>query len=291
MVEKITLLVDEVLLERHDEVGFPSVADAAEELGHDVIRTKYRPFMQSIDNDVQAQLLDNKTEGCLVTYGCVGFLKLFDKLNFGCPGSYFKTKELEYSFYASNPKLGPHMLNHDYFILPYGTLMDRIRHGGKYPLPLDYDGRLFIRPNSVTKTFAGRVFEFGALSDHPDSLSQYEPVSDNELCVVAAAKDIEAEFRHVIVNRKVVASSQYRRNNVLDIRTDVNDQCLALAEKVTQVEWQPDYVYVVDTALSNGRPYIVEFNTFSCAGLYACDTRKVVEAVSEMAWKEMKGDL
>ena len=287
MTKKVTWIIDEVLLGRHDHVGFPTIASAALELGHDVIRTKYQPFTDKIGSYLEKQILDNKTDNCIIVYGCVGFLKLFNNWSFGCPGSYFKTKELEFSFYASNPQIGPYILNHDYFILPYGTLMERIRNG----LPIDYDGRLFIRPNSVTKTFAGRVFEFGDLSDHPDSLAQYEPVSDNELCIVAAAKNIEAEFRHIIVDRKVISSSQYRRNNVLDIRIDVNEQCLALAEKITNVEWQPDYVYVVDTALSNGSSYIVEYNTFSCAGLYACDTRKVVEAVSEMAWKEMKGDL
>ena len=40
---KTIWIVDELLTERAYETGYPSIADAAEQLGHEVIRCKYIP--------------------------------------------------------------------------------------------------------------------------------------------------------------------------------------------------------------------------------------------------------
>ena len=68
--------------------------------------------------------------------------------------------------------------------------------------------------------------------------------------------------------------------------------CDELAKHVAEMEWQPDRVYVLDLAYFKDKdePKIIELNAFSSSGLYACDTYKIVEAVSIAALKEQSGE-
>jgi len=61
---------------------------------------------------------------------------------------------------------------------------------------------------------------------------------------------------------------------------------LMLAEQVASC-YQPDPIWVCDICETyTGILYLLEIGCFSCAGLYACDTDLIVEAVNESAWKE-----
>jgi hypothetical protein len=75
-----------------------------------------------------------------------------------------------------------------------------------------------------------------------------------------------------------------------------------MAKKIAEADWQADTCYVCDVALIDnftnadwgGPPTgqiakVVELNAFSSSGLYACDTYKIVEAVSAAAEREHKG--
>jgi hypothetical protein len=83
----------------------------------------------------------------------------------------------------------------------------------------------------------------------------------------------------------------------LDVRRDTHPICDTMAQKVAEAEWQADRVYICDVALVDSAPYeggtkqakIIELNAFSCSGLYACDTYKIVEAVSKAAEQEALG--
>lgn len=305
MSKPITWVIDEVIIEKHDEVGFPSLSDAAREAGDHVIVTRYRPFTQELvlpEDDV-AHLFHTTHRSPVVAYGSVGFIRQFQRttwLQRQCPGTYCRSDELRYSKAAA--MYGPCMFNDDFVMLPYGELRRRILEDLEMGLkPPHYDEhRLFVRPDVVTKTFAGRVFNFDSEEDDVHALDRYEKIDPSELVIIAEPKDIIAEFRHFVVNGVVVAESQYRRDGKLDIRIDVSEQNSDLARQVAAkkvtimeqpVDWQPDTVYVVDTAETVDGPRIIEFNSASCSGLYACDTRAIVRAVNVQAWKELNGDL
>jgi hypothetical protein len=302
MINPITWIIDDLLLERHDHVGFPPIDVAAREAGHNVIMKKYVPFSDELlftDEDIG--VLDHPIP--LVTYGCVGFIRQFQKHPYvggACPGAYLRHEELKYSKAAA--MYGPYMLNDDFVMLPYGELRRRIIEDNEMGLrPPHYDDhKMFVRPDVVTKTFAGRVFDFDTEEDDIYALDKYERIDLSELVVIAEPKDIIAEFRHFVVNGVVVAESQYRRDGKLDIRIDVTEENsyvarMIAAKKITimeqKVDWEPDTVYVVDTAETVDGPRIIEFNSASCSGLYACDTRAIVNAVAVQAWKEFTGDL
>ena len=281
-------VIDTVLLERHDDgFGFPRIEEAAKQLGHDVYITKYIPFSDMPEFDFN--LLDPGKPTIL--YGSIQFLNQVKRwrMSLPMPGTYFKTEELRYSNYS--PIYGDLMLNDRYIMLPYGEVKRRLHWDLDYALQPPYfeSPKMFIRPDAVTKSFAGRVIDFASENENPSALSQYEKILDHELCILAPETEIIGEYRHIICNRKVIAQSQYRRDGKLDIRIDVEPECQRLAEEVAKRDYQPDTVYTLDTAWTPDGPRIVEFNAFSCSGLYACDTIEIVKKVSEEAIREFKG--
>jgi hypothetical protein len=55
------------------------------------------------------------------------------------------------------------------------------------------------------------------------------------------------------------------------------------AQALAATPWRPDEVFMLDVCESGDGLRIVELNSFSCSGLYACDLPAVVAAVSEAA--------
>jgi hypothetical protein len=275
----VTWVVDNVLLERHDEgFGMPRIEEAARQLGHDVHVTKYIPFSERPEFHFKYEKMIDKPT---ILYGSVQWLNQIVKFrkegnHIGIPGPYFNKEALKYSNYSWRyPGM---MLNDDYVLLPYGEIKQRMKLE-EFPM--------FIRCDGVTKTVPGHlVYTF----DDVNLLSSYDKTYDEELLVWASPKEIIGEYRHIIVNGEIAGQSQYRRDGKLDIRIDVEPSCQALAKEVARGEYQVDNVYTLDTALTQDGPKIVEFNAFSCSGLYACDTLNIVKLVSEAAEKEFNGE-
>lgn len=280
---KVCWLVDEIIQERGYTTGFPVISDAARSLGCQVYETKYIPFSDTPDSNIPFPV-----NSCVITHGTVEFNKQIIKFHGKdwFPGAYFNKNVKSYVAFA-NP-LAEYMLNDDYYILPYGEFVRRyVGDPNRKPL--------FIKPESGLKEFTGQVITPENYKDEFNSMNQIQRVNDDSLCVISSAKDILAEFRYVIVNKKVITGSEYRWDNILDVRVDTHPICDELAEKIASHDWQPDSVYVCDIALVGNKSYkyakVVELNAFSSSGIYACDTNKIVKAVSDAAWKEYIGDI
>lgn len=303
--QPITWVIDNIINERNVyQTGFPTLAEAARELGHDVIETKYVPFRDrnTLEGHLIPQLkIGNLERGFYGGDGSRNFDHTRPVLFHGshefirsarntpglntdcCPLAYCREENLRFSTYAAHH--GDIMLSSSYRILPYAEVVRRYC-GSK--------NDIFVRPNDVTKAFTGRVIKARDFDHEINSLNQIEKIDPEMLCVVAPPREIKGEFRTVIVDGEVVTGSEYRWDDKLDIRIDVDERCLRLAEEVAKHPWQPDRVYVCDVALEETewgeeRARLIELNSFSCAGLYACDTRKIVEAVSRAANKEFFG--
>ncbi len=298
----MTWVVDNIINERNRyDVGFPTLAEAAREAGHDVIETKYVPFRDrnSLEGHVFAgedfrgfyngdgsPNFDDKRP--VIFHGSHEFIRAARNtsgLKQLCPLAYCREDQLKFSTFAAHH--AEDMLSQWYNILPYAEVKRRCA-GTKHSY--------FVRPNEVTKAFTGRVIDYKDFDHEINSLNKIEKIDDEMLIVMASPREILGEFRFIIADGEVVTGSEYRWDDKLDIRIDVDAECLALAKKVAKHPWQPDRVYVCDICLevpwAQGcppKPRIVEFNSFSCAGLYACDTRKIVDAVSRAANKEYYG--
>lgn len=274
---QVNWLIDTYMLDRGGPTGFPTLAEAVREAGHRVHLTTYDPKLGTLPDGIPFG------EGeCVIAYGSHQFIKRVEK-HFGSwwvPCAYHRVSTLSYGAYA--PYLGDLLLNDDFVILPFAEMVRRRTAG--------WNGNVFIRPNAVTKDFTGFSIPEERFDQEINALQQLARPDPDLLVVVASAKPIDAEFRFVIADRQVVTGSEYRWDGRLDIRRDVHPVCEALAWEVARRDWQADTVYVCDVALVEGRGRVLELNTFSAAGLYACDTREVARQVSAAAWREFCGD-
>lgn len=278
-MEKICWLVDELLTENSYESGYPSLEQAALEAGHRVHKTKYIPFSDKLFEDTKDAPFEYGE--CVVTHGTVQFCKQVEKHlgKWWTPGMYFNANVKSFSRFAAH--IGEDLLNEGFWILPYGEFVRR-REWGDW----------FIKPEIGLKEFTGQVICESTFGDDLKKLVSHGADIDLEtLCVIAPVKDIKAEFRYVICDREVITGSEYRWDNVLDVRRDTHPICDAMANKIAKADWQADIVYVCDVALlSENTAKVIELNAFSSSGLYACDTYKIVEAVSKAALKEHSGN-
>lgn len=153
-----------------------------------------------------------------------------------------------------------------------------------------YGQSVFVRPDSGAKPFSGHVIRRW---DDFDFASQFcEP---HIMLVASEPKRINEEWRFVISQDGIVTGCRYMENGKLSVREGVNTDAYALAEKIAKNRygWAPDPLYVIDIARFDDKHFgLMEVNSFSSSGFYACDVDKIVEAANQQAveeWEEYYG--
>lgn len=139
---------------------------------------------------------------------------------------------------------------------------------------------IFIRPDSGKKTFTGQVINKNDIKTEIEFLSRYSSVMNEHHIWISPKADIGREYRFWISNQKVVASSEYSWNKDCIISKEIPADLFKFAEKIADLDFQVDYVYTVDLTHIAGIPKIIELNSFSCAGVYDCDVRILLETIS-----------
>jgi len=213
---------------------------------------------------------------CIVCYGDIDFVRQVRKMAPFIPGAWCNFDHMKCSTYYAH--FGEHLLNQQYLMMPVGDLLRRWDNLTIHAP----DQSWFIRPDSGAKPFTGYVV---APDEKHKIQTLIQAVGPETLIVVAPEKQITTEWRFVICNRKVVAGCQYLP--IESVSYEPSSFCLAGI--IASHEWQPDLCYTVDIANSEGRVYLLEINSFSCAGLYCCDMASIVRWVSaaaEAEWKE-----
>jgi len=221
-------------------------------------------------------------EDCIVFYGDIDFVKHVRRDAAFIPGAWCDFHNMRCSVYYAY--FGQYLLNRAYTMMPLGDLP---RHWDNLTAYAP-DRSLFIRPDSGAKPFTGHVI--------PDSRSHeiqalIKTVGPETLVVVSPKRDITAEWRFVVCDRKVIAGSQYLPEEIE--LTDHFLRCCSptsfrLAQDIASNEWQPDVCYTIDIAESGWgcEVSLLEINSFSCAGFYSCDINAIVKHASAAATKE-----
>lgn len=272
---KVNWVVDTYILESRSTQG--DLLGDIQKAGHNLHITKYVPFADEQDYGPEEWVKEPT-----VLYGTHGFLNKCKKPFF--PGAYGLGQNLNCAmYYAHVPN--EWMLNEDFVMLPFQV----IKNDPWRIFNLFGASKFFIRPNSGFKTFAGMVVDAHDVHHQLSGSQQLTSVMPDTICLVAPVIELKGEFRFLVVGGKVVDGSEYRWDGKLDIRLDYDMDCFRMADRMAQHSWQPDAIYTCDVALTDKGPKIIELNSFSCAGLYAMNKRKVVDAVSKFAWREFHG--
>lgn len=147
--------------------------------------------------------------------------------------------------------------------------------------PPAYDP-IFIRPDGPLKDFAGRLLRRTEVSWSAIDYGYY--FEDRDLPVLCApARQVEREWRYVVVNRRVVAGSSYEATSRRATGLSYRGRPWTFAQEVARELTPPDAAYVMDVCEADGRLWLLELNPFSGADLYRCNLAAVVEEVSRIA--------
>lgn len=231
--------------------------------------------------------LPDLTGRCVVLYGSIGFnRRIRESGAILIPGNLGNNTNTEVARYMSYLPLD-WFLNRNCLMTTWSVLNARPKEEWQVLFP---GTRVFARPNSGFKTFAGQTINYDKWQEDLEAIDQVSSVTGETLIVLAPDQELQGEFRFVVADGKVIAGSEYRWDNVLDIRRDWPEECFEVAKKVAEHEWQLDIAYTCDVALTPNGSKLIELNGFSSAGLYACDINAVIEGITECAWREWSGE-
>jgi hypothetical protein len=241
--------------------------------GHDVEVISWSPFNQL--EDIALKYNDS----CTVFHGSIETADRFHRNIASVPGAYFDSS----AYFCSNyyPGIKSFILNRDSLWVPAGLLLPYFSTRG-----IPQDG-LFFRSDSGKKYFNARVVfpdEFALFAQEVTHSCQ-----DNQMVMFSRPKMVDAEYRILYVDGRAITGSRYHIRNELNISPDVPQEIYNFAEVVGE-EAQKNCPFVIrdgvafmDIGVIDGLKKVVEISAFSCAGLYACDIKKVVESVSKNA--------
>lgn len=211
-----------------------------------------------------------------VVYGTVEFTKAiaqsYPDLKFGIFGN---STQLETAklFGHFDPK---YLLNGDGVFMTWKHFKHR-----KNEMFNLFGDTIFIRPSSHRKTFTGTTLNRLNVDYEINSMDQITSVMDDTLILVAKAKDIINEYRFVIIDNEIVASSGYSWD---DKPVECpSEACKSFVREILSMGYSVDLAYTIDVAETPTGYSVVEFNSFSSAGLYNCDVKPIVERMSAVA--------
>ncbi len=250
------------------EPSYLELSQAAKDLGFPVhdIKGDYK----------KADIAHYQNDDKVLFMGCIEMNKLVgDQLRKqGCaPVTYSNFDNyLCTKFY---PYFGEFLFNDDYVIIPLTELKRRLYffYGifGK-------EAQVFVRPDSGDKPFKAGLLD---MQDTESFFDEFKHLQ-NELVIVSSPKNIKAEFRFLVTDRQqILAVSSYRFNGLLTKVPSASPQATKLCEEILKIGYFPDGIFCIDIAQDNdGNCWLLELTSFSSAGLYAMDKKKVVQGVA-----------
>ena len=190
------------------------------------------------------------------------------------PGAYCNVEAFRCSSWY--PKANRWLLQNQYEILPANTLVE---NPGAVLERFGVD-EIFVRPDSPLKPFSGRVLQADNIT--LQALDHGFYFEDESIpVVVAPVQQVGREWRFVVVDQKLVASSVYVAEGCSTAdSTAVEQPVWDFAANIAAEVEPPERVYVLDVCETASGLHLMEFNPFSGADLYGCDLHAIVEAVS-----------
>jgi hypothetical protein len=240
-----------------------------ERLGIDVVYVTQRPFATELEDEI-----DIKEGEFVFTYGFVSLANIAKKKGW-FPGSFMNEN---YNYQWLLDTYGNACLNSDAKIMPLKEVADYMRREGMY--------KAFARPSEDTKAFLAKMYtpeEFDTWCEQLRKIpeGEFSTVHDTTMTIVCELKPIEQEYRFFIVCGKVVTGSLYKRGTQV-IYEECNDPCLITFVNTAVRKKSISDAFVMDIAISEGVPYILEINNINSSGLYAIDSQKWIMAMEQM---------
>lgn len=246
---------------------------------------KYLPFESGSYN-----LIPDNSDQCVIFQGSLNLARQLRREKKWIPGVWCNLDNFKRSMYY--PYFGEYLLNRDYNFIP---VFDLKRRKDELYHKFGWRGCLFICPDSGFKTFSGKVVKFEEFDADYEWMKEFS--NRDSMALISTPKYMSTEYRFVICNKKVITGSVYRKSenleyNPLNLSHGRDIDAFNYAQARCSIDWEPDPIYIMDVCNLSSARYrhpkfeIIELNSFSCSGLYACDLDIVVEKATELAIKE-----
>jgi ATP-grasp domain, R2K clade family 3 len=178
-------------------------------------------------------------------------------------GLFFDEENFRWSALCAN--WGKAMLSDDGEVVPLSAADEELRQRGP----------LFVRPDSDSKVFEGRVYNATDFANaHRTIVNHLVPV------VVATPIPVDMEWRFFIVDREIVGCSEYRQSGKYSITAAVPQRAIEFAGDVA-ARWSPAAVYCLDVGTSGERLGVIEVNCFNGSRFYGAPKIRILRAVND----------
>jgi len=232
---------------------------------------------------------------CVFCYGSLNLMKQLKEKKKWVPGPIINLPNFECTLYYTY--LGKYLLNKDYMMMPLAEMQRR----GREIAEIFGGDSFFVRPSSGFKPFTGDVLTVDDWDSQMEWIDNF--TRKDEMVVVSSPKTVTVEYRFIVSDKKVLTGSRYgtgREGSLCkkefnqcvqdweptNIETVNPQEALKLAQVVAAEKWEPDRMYVIDIGESDGKMHLMEINSLSASGWYACDPQIVVAEASKVAWEE-----
>lgn len=152
----------------------------------------------------------------------------------------------------------------------------------------------FCRPMEDSKSFTAKVYTLNEFNEFKQGIIEagtehFSTIYPHTKVLICKPKTIEQEYRFFVVDGKIITYSQYKMGNRVVYKSDVDQSIIWYASSIvhsrTVLKNHPDIAYVLDIAVSNGVPKVLEVNSINSSGLYAIDTQKFIDAIETLGYR------
>lgn len=157
------------------------------------------------------------------------------------------------------------LLNRSMILLPFGIIPQRIGQ-----IEALFGDRVFIRPNSALKEFAGTAVVTTELIRELDALAQIHRIDPGLEVVIDRARDLPPEeYRAWILEDRLVSLTGYSHDpdhRPSPAPQSIRDLAERLAPHIEMISGPAVADFVLDEI---GQPRLIELNAISTSGIYA----------------------
>lgn len=271
-----------------DDGNPEKIRDAALAAGCEVNWFKYIPF----ESDKNQNLKFDKGD-CVIGYGSIELIKLIQRRTAWIPGAWTDWEALRCANYLSY--WGQFSVHFNYAFLPLNEV--KRKHVSIFD-QYGKDGKVFFRPDSNAKGYAGTGFNAEVVHLNnwdrfiKDGLNYPTECSGNVLTMFSTPSTLLREWRLIVADGKVISGSQYREmidgSSSVEIKPGYPKDAAEFAEMVVASSVPPAPIFSIDIADVEGKGMrMIEIGSFNCSGLYDCEIPQIVEAANAIAEREI----
>ncbi len=245
-----------------NEEGHSLLLQALDKNGSEYTIVKVRPFIHTIEPDVN---LPNP----VMVIGATTLVQIGKSRNW-FPSAFINEN---FDFRVQVQHWKDWMLNYEAIVAPLDTIDP----------PWE---PFFIRPPEDSKLFAGTLMTHAELEQWKKDTSEvysdgYTSLTPRTPVMASAPKEIYAEYRLFVINKKFITGSQYRLGGRFYQNANIPEMVVNFVEYISSL-WVPDSAFCMDVADTPEGLRVIEVNCINSSGFYKSDVSKTVQALEEM---------